>query len=67
MGLIQDDLGIEVEETVLQRVQDPKFTETAGVLDYWLKRRTKEREIKETEEKQSQEAAAEKSKMFGLF
>ena len=67
MGLIKDDLGLEVEESILQKVQDPQFEETSKVLDYWSRRKAKEQANKEQAEQLASEEAAKKNKMFGLF
>lgn len=66
MGLVKDELGIEVEESILQKVQDPKFQETDALLSYRDARRAKQKELSDEVERKKKESE-EPKKLFGIF
>lgn len=67
MGMIKDELGIEVEESILARFQDPKFQETEALLKYREQRQLVEMNNLAKEKAKKDEEEENKSKLFGIF
>lgn len=60
----KDELGIEVDEDVVQALKDPKGGLLLKVIDYHGKRKLREAELQAIEEAKKPKP---ESKLFGIF